>query len=412
MRTVPRLSRRFALHTAVASMSSAPATPIKPAPPPTFHPLGLPPHELTLAFTLPTGQSFRWRPAGDGSYFGVISGRLLHVRDGSGGAEWRVVARAPSAPPATTDAATLADYFQTSICLADREAQWAAADPKRYASVAGAVRGVRVLRQDPLETLISFILSSNNNITRIASLVERVAALYGDQILAPGELRQAAGVSVCPPPRSGALPHVDDAWHAFPTLAQLASADEPALRAAGLGYRARYVVGTASALASTDGGGDAWLHALRTTASTRDAVTALATLPGVGPKVAACVALFSLDKRDCVPVDTHVWQLAARHYTPSLRGKSFTPALAERVVEALTAVFGEEAGWAHNALFVAELPSTRAALAAAGVKVEAAEGGGVTENDESDTSSSSSSEGEEAWGPVTPAERAKRRRRV
>lgn len=392
---------------------AGPTTPVKPTPPPTFAPLGLPPHELTLAFTLPTGQSFRWRPAGDGSFFGVISGRLVHVRDGCGGAEWRVVARAPSAPPPTTDAAALADYFQTSIRLADREARWAVADPKRYASVAGAVRGVRVLRQDPLETLISFILSSNNNITRIASLVERVAALYGDQLLAPGELRQAAGASVHPPPRSGALPHLDDAWHAFPTLAQLANADEAALRAAGLGYRARYVVGTASALAAKDGGGDAWLQSLRHNTSTRDAVTELTTLPGVGPKVAACVALFSLDKRDCVPVDTHVWQLAARHYTPSLRGKSFTPALAERVVEALTAVFGEEAGWAHNALFVAELPSTRAALAAAGVKVEAAEETGATESGETDTTTTTtSSEDEEAWGPVTPAERAKRRRRV
>eukprot|EP00982_Pelagococcus_subviridis_P005048 29464-Pelagococcus_subviridis.AAC.6 len=57
----------------------------------------------------------------------------------------------------------------------------------------------------------------------------------------------------------------------------------------------------------------------------RDARAALAELPGVGPKVAACVCLFSLDKHDAIPVDTHVWQLAVEHYVPALASKSLTP---------------------------------------------------------------------------------------
>jgi 3-methyladenine DNA glycosylase/8-oxoguanine DNA glycosylase len=310
----------------------------------------------------------------------------------------------------------LADYFQTGVRLAPREAAWAAADPGRYAAVARAVRGARVLRQDPLECLISFILSSNNNIARIASLVERVAGLYGDPILPADALPALAGLTA-PPPPVGALPHASHAWHAFPTLAQLAAADEGALRGAGLGYRARYVVGTAAALASKPGGGEAWLAGLRSEdVPTRDAAAALATLPGVGPKVAACVCLFALDKRDAVPVDTHVWQLAAKHYVPSLRGKTFTPALAERVVDALVGVFGPDAGWAHNALFIAELPSTRAALAAAGAGGgDGSESGESDSDSESEPSSDGGKDGDDdalALGPVTPAERAKRRRRT
>lgn len=58
-------------------------------------------------------------------------------------------------------------------------------------------------------------------------------------------------------------------------------------------------------------GGEAWLAALRT-APHEEAITALTSLPGVGPKVAACVALFSLDKHASIPVDTHVWQVCTQ----------------------------------------------------------------------------------------------------
>jgi len=88
----------------------------------------------------------------------------------------------------------------------------------------------------------------------------------------------------------------------------------------------------------------------------------LTSLPGVGPKVAACACLFSLDKHAAVPVDTHVWQLAVEHYTPDLQGKTLTPRLMEKVEDAIVGVFGEYAGWAHNTLFVAELAHVRASL--------------------------------------------------
>lgn len=90
-------------------------------------------------------------------------------------------------------------------------------------------------------------------------------------------------------------------------------------------------------------------------ASYQEALTQLQTLPGIGPKVrqstpsaakwtaallrccsgsqlhgaclqvAACIALFSLDKSEAIPVDTHVWQLATRYYCPHLAEKTLTP---------------------------------------------------------------------------------------
>ncbi|CAE8606943.1 unnamed protein product, partial [Polarella glacialis] len=83
---------------------------------------------------------------------------------------------------------------------------------------------------------------------------------------------------------------------------------------------------------------------------------ALCRLPGVGPKVADCVALFALGQHDCVPVDVHVWRIATRDYEPALRrAKSLTPAVYEQVGDAFRSRFGHFAGWAHSLLFGAEL---------------------------------------------------------
>ena len=79
-------------------------------------------------------------------------------------------------------------------------------------------------------------------------------------------------------------------------------------------------------------------------------------LTGVGPKVADCIALFSLDQVGCVPVDTHVIQIAVRDFDPSLRNVSLTKNVHERVGNLFRECYGPYAGWAHSLLFAAELP--------------------------------------------------------
>jgi hypothetical protein len=102
----------------------------------------------------------------------------------------------------------------------------------------------------------------------------------------------------------------------------------------------------------------------------------------VGPKVAACICLFSLDKHGAIPVDTHVWNLATRYYAPHLAKKSLTPKLHAEVQQAFVDRFGPYAGWAHNCLFIGELASHRhllhsgAAAAAAGAAAAVAAGAG------------------------------------
>ena len=108
-----------------------------------------------------------------------------------------------------------------------------------------------------------------------------------------------------------------------------------------------------------------------------------------------------------------MWQLAGRHYLPSIRNKPFSPAAGNLVSRALTEKFGPYAGWAHNTLFIAELPGVRDRVAEAERlarkgkgKAEEAEGGEEEEDsDDSESESESDSDGEEEDRKLPPAKK-------
>jgi N-glycosylase/DNA lyase len=102
-----------------------------------------------------------------------------------------------------------------------------------------------------------------------------------------------------------------------------------------------------------------WLRQLRNL-STFEAREELLKFVGVGRKVADCILLMSLDKKEVVPVDTHVHQIALKHYGfKSLsRGKAtMTPKLYEDLNLKFFSIWGDYAGWAHSVLFTADLKS-------------------------------------------------------
>ncbi|KAK9270561.1 hypothetical protein L1049_026142 [Liquidambar formosana] len=201
----------------------------------------------------------------------------------------------------------LLDFLNVGISLSDLWEAFSASDP-RFAELARHLGGARVLRQDPLECLIQFLCSSNNNIGRITRMVDFVSSLGN-------HLGTVEGFE----------------FHEFPSLERLSLVLEGELRDAGFGYsRAKYIIGTVNALQSKPGGGTEWLASLREL-DLQEAIDALSTLPGVGPKVAACIALFSLDQHHAIPVDTHVWQIATRYLIPELAGARLTPKLCSRV---------------------------------------------------------------------------------
>lgn len=140
-------------------------------------------------------------------------------------------------------------------------------------------------------------------------------------------------------------------FHSFPTVAELAVAHEADLRVLGFGYRAKYVIESAQQIQQK--GSEAWLLSLRTM-PLWEARMQLLELMGIGRKVADCICLFSLDKMEVVPVDTHIWQIA-QTYMPGLKSKSLTDGIYQQIGEFFLRKFGPLCGWAHMFLFASDL---------------------------------------------------------
>lgn len=157
---------------------------------------------------------------------------------------------------------------------------------KEFAHIPAAERaialypGLRVLNQEPWEALLAFILSANNNVRRIRSLVEALCGALGDEVALDGH-----------------------ALRGFPSPERLANCDEALLRGLGVGYRAPYLIGTARAVLD---GFPLWqLKEM----DYFEAHRLLTSLPGVGDKVADCVLLFGCEQTSAFPVDVWVEKL-------------------------------------------------------------------------------------------------------
>lgn len=225
---------------------------------------------LNLQATMESGQLFRWSKDGEW-YRGVIGEHGYALKEAANGLLVNT-----SAPAAGEAERALRDFFRLDDDLpATYEAM---AGDKKLSEAIGRWRGLRILRQDPWECLISFVCSSVSNIPRISRNLKALAQAYGR------------------PVSLGNSP-----LHTFPGPERLAYASEEDLLKLGLGFRAGYVVKIVERVA----GGLLDIDSLRTTAY-QDAKSALMELPGVGNKVADCVLLFSLEKLEGFPIDRWV----------------------------------------------------------------------------------------------------------
>lgn len=147
--------------------------------------------------------------------------------------------------------------------------------------------GIRILRQDLWETIVSFLISQQNNITRIRRCISNICEKYGEK------KESAEGI----------------VYYAFPTPEALAGLSEDALMECNLGYRSKYVVRSARSVLS----GEVDLNALYGM-KYPEAREELLRLYGVGGKVADCICLFALHHLQAFPVDTHIQQAFAKYY--------------------------------------------------------------------------------------------------
>lgn len=158
---------------------------------------------------------------------------------------------------------------------------------KYLKDAAGLGSGIRILRQDLWEMIVSFLISQQNNIVRIRRCIQNICERYGEECI------NVHGKK----------------YYAFPKPEALVGLPEDALKECSLGYRSKYVVRAARSVVS----GEIDLEAISEMPYGK-AKAELLKLFGVGEKVADCICLFALHHLQAFPIDTHIQQAMQAHY--------------------------------------------------------------------------------------------------
>ncbi len=261
---------------------------------------------LNLGHSLMCGQAFRWCMLDDVTYRGIVNGAIVNLwQVGLRRLEWE-------SGPREVGPEELHEYLRLDDDL-DRIRR--SIRDERVDAAFETYKGLRILRQEPWETLVSYVISQMSNVARICNTVEALAHAFGSR------LGEGGG-------------------HAFPSPNQLAGCTLAQLRRLGLGYRAPHVLGIANAVSD----GEVFLEPMRRRSYDR-AKAELMGLPGVGPKVADCVLLFSLDHLDAFPVDRWVARAVCEWYHDGAR-------MSEKAICAWGRDhFGRYSGYASQYLF-------------------------------------------------------------
>ncbi|MCW3977016.1 MAG: hypothetical protein NWE77_03685 [Candidatus Bathyarchaeota archaeon] len=277
---------------------------------------------FNLDLTLQCGQVFRWKKIDDW-WYGVVRQKAVKAKQNGSTLDFQT-------HPKESDPRFWQSYFRFDDNL-----------PRIYSliikdeHIKAAVQkfnGLRLLRQEPWECLISYICATNKSIPAIKDMIQNISRRFGEKL-------QFDGLE----------------FYTFPKPINLASASVEDLRECKLGFRAERVLEASRRIAT----GELDLQALRKL-SYEKARVELMKLAGIGPKVADCILLFSLDKLEASPIDVWIKRIFmecyADYFEPSfvkmiLGRKSLTPREYDRIRLFGKRYFGEFVGYAQEYLF-------------------------------------------------------------
>jgi N-glycosylase/DNA lyase len=188
--------------------------------------------------------------------------------------------------------------------------------------------GLRLLRQDPFQCFISFIVSSNSNIQKIKSSLEKISIKFGTEIRFDNQ-----------------------EFNIFPEPKKIANASIQEIQNCGVGYRAKFIIDAAKMVESRQIDFD-YLRK----SNYHNAKEMILTVPGIGNKVADCILLFSLDKIEAFPLDTWMIRILQKYYLEKfeIETKSITEKQYNILHEKIVKHFGPYAGYAQQFLFKME----------------------------------------------------------
>ena len=260
------------------------------------------------------GQCFRWDEESDGSYTGIVGKNVISVKQ----VENRVKF---SSYGADNLEKLVINYFDLTRNYEEIKDKLSKIDEHLARSIEYG-SGIRILNQDLWETIISFIISANNNIPRIKGIINRKSKNYGEKIEWNGK-----------------------EYYTFPTVEELSKASVEDLRALGLGFRDVRVYETTRKILEKQVDLEE-LHKEKDTQKVRDI---LLTLDGVGPKVADCILLFSTLKRfDVFPIDVWVRRVMNELY---IKNEDETKVSKKEIEKLAKEKYGNLEGIAQQYLF-------------------------------------------------------------
>lgn len=256
-----------------------------------------------LEDTFLCGQCFRWRKDEDGVFRGVVENHAVKM--------YYVDENTIYVESSNPDLVYWSHYlsFSTDYNIVEGTFQ----DDEKLKKCIEVGRGVRLLHQDLWETLISFIISANNNIPRIQKIIEKMCELFGEEIYFDG-----------------------GKYYGFPTAERLAKLSLEDLAPIKAGFRDKYILDAAVKVAS----GEIDLEKIKTM-SDKDAKAELMKIKGVGGKVADCILLFALSRYKTFPKDVWIKRIMEEEYGVS--EKEIDNFVSER--------FGNYAGIAQQYLY-------------------------------------------------------------
>ena len=260
------------------------------------------------------GQCFRWNIEEDESYTGVFKRNVINVKKTNNGILFKGICEDDIIP-------TVIDYFDLERDYEAIKTKLEKVDGNMKESIKYG-QGIRILNQDLWETIISFIISANNNIPRIKGIIERLSKKYGDKIVYNGK-----------------------EYYTFPTAEQLKDVSVEEFRELGLGFRDIRLYETTKMVLNNEVDIDN-LHNIKDTNVVRDE---LLKLSGVGPKVADCILLFSTLKRfDVFPIDVWVRRVMNDLYIHKEKEQDVSK---KEILKIANDKFGDLEGLAQQYLF-------------------------------------------------------------
>lgn len=276
------------------------------------------------------GQCFRWNEQEDGSYIGIIKNGVIQVKK-----EKKICKEMNGEKEInkTKEIITFTGkcdgnlqeivekYFDLNRDYEKIKSQLENIDEYLKTSIEYG-KGIRILNQDLWETIISFIISANNNIPRIKGIIERISQKYGNKIEWNGKK-----------------------YYTFPTPEQLKDVTVQEFRNLGLGFRDIRLYETTQMILNKE----VDLEKLRKNPNTQEVRNELLKLSGVGPKVADCILLFSDLKRfDVFPIDVWVRRVMNDLYIKESDESKVSKTKIEKLAEEK---FGDLKGLAQQYLF-------------------------------------------------------------